>query len=81
MVAVQNNAGGKMLETRALCFFHLRHTAVTRLSEAGCTPQQIAAITGHSIKTVETIIDRYLVRTAELARTAFEKRRAKERNE
>jgi len=73
--------GEERLETRRLCFFHLRHTAVTRLSEAECTPQLIASITGHSIKTVETITDRYLVRTADLARTAFEKRLAKERNE
>ncbi|CAA2138386.1 hypothetical protein OICFNHDK_4177 [Methylobacterium bullatum] len=32
------------------------------LSEAGCNPQQIATITGHSLKTVTVILDRYLAR-------------------
>lgn len=65
-----------------LIFKDLRHTAVTRLSEASATTQEIAAITGHSLKTVETIIDRYNIRTTKMARNAFIKRRnAEERNE
>jgi hypothetical protein len=40
---------------------------VTSLSEAGCTPQQIATITGHSLKTVLQILERYLARTRGLA--------------
>ena len=38
-----------------LHFHDLRGTAVTLLSEAGCTPQQIATITGHSLKTVHSV--------------------------
>jgi hypothetical protein len=40
---------------------------VTLLSEAGCTPQQVASITGHSLKTVHRILERYLARTRGLA--------------
>ena len=50
-----------------LHFHDLRGTAVTMLAEAGCTTPQIAAITGHSLKTVTTIIDKYLARTRTLA--------------
>jgi len=46
-------------------------TAVTLLSEAGCTPQQIATITGHSLKTVHLILERYLARTRGLAEQAI----------
>lgn len=49
----------------------LRRTAVTRLAEAGCTVLEIAAITGHSIKTVESILEVYFVRTAEIAENAI----------
>lgn len=41
------------------------------LSEAGCTTSQIAAITGHSLKTAEGILDRYLARTRALAGAAI----------
>jgi hypothetical protein len=50
-----------------LHFHDLRGTTVTLLSEAGCTPQQIAPITGHSLKTVHRILERYLARTSGLA--------------
>ncbi|MEO4043955.1 site-specific integrase [Hoeflea sp. CAU 1731] len=50
-----------------LHFHDLRGTAVTMLAEAGCTTPQIASITGHSLKTVNTILDRYLARTRVLA--------------
>ncbi|WHQ72804.1 integrase [Methylorubrum extorquens] len=43
------------------------------LSEAGCSPQQIATITGHSRKTVTVILDRYLARTRALAEQAIVK--------
>ena len=46
-----------------LHFHDLRGTAITMLSEAGTTPQQIAPITGHSLKTVAVILERYLART------------------
>jgi integrase len=54
-----------------LHFHDLRGTAVTLLSEAGCTPQQIATITGHSLKTVHRILERYLARTTGLAEQAI----------
>src|SRR5215475_3883612 len=54
-----------------LHFHDLRGTAVTLLSEAGCTPQQIATITGHSLKTVYRILERYLARTCCLAEQAI----------
>jgi hypothetical protein len=50
-------------EMRELTFFHLRHTAVTRLAEVECEAPLISAITGHSLKAVESILSRYLVRT------------------
>ena len=37
------------------------------LSKAGCNLQQIAVITGHSLKTVTVILERYLARTRALA--------------
>jgi integrase len=54
-----------------LHFHDLRGTTVTLLSEAGCTPQQIATITGHSLKTVFQILERYLARTRGLAEQAI----------
>jgi integrase len=54
-----------------LHFHDLRGTAVTLLSEAGCTPQQVATITGHSLKTVSRILERYLARTCGLAEQAM----------
>ncbi|MDH3579639.1 MAG: tyrosine-type recombinase/integrase [Hyphomicrobiales bacterium] len=54
-----------------LHFHDLRGTAVTMLSEADCTPQQIAAITGHSLKYVGQILDKYLARTNALAEQAI----------
>jgi integrase len=65
-------------EMRDIQFRHLRHTAVTRLAEAGCTTPEIAAITGHSLAGVDQILERYLVRTETLARRAFAKRLAAE---
>ena len=55
-----------------LHFHDLRGTAVTMLSEAGCTTPQIAAITGHSLKTVTQILDKYLARTRALADGAID---------
>ena len=54
-----------------LHFHDLRGTTVTLLSEAGSTPQQIATITGHSLKTVHQILERYLARTRGLAEQAI----------
>jgi len=50
-----------------------RDTAVVRLTEAGCTPFEIASITGHSLKTVTTILRHYFVPTATIADNAIAK--------
>jgi integrase len=57
-----------------LHFHDLRGTAVTRLALAQCTVPQIAAITGHSLKDVEAILEtHYLGGTVELAEAAITK--------
>ncbi len=50
-----------------LHFHDLRGTAVIMLAEAGCTVPMIASITGHSFKTVTSILEKYLARTRTLA--------------
>ena len=67
-----------VVATADLQFMHLRHTAVVRLAEAGVDVPSIAAITGHSLKTVTMILERYLIRTATMAKNAFTLRLAKE---
>jgi hypothetical protein len=55
-------------------FDGLRGTAVTRLALVGCTEAEIAAITGHSIRDVRSILDaHYLHRDQALAETAIRK--------
>jgi integrase len=56
-----------------LHFHDLRGTTVTLLSEAGCTPQQIASVTGHSLRTVSQILEHYLAPTRGLAEEAIDK--------
>lgn len=62
------------VRTSELTFMQLRHTAVTRLGEAGCDPQLISTISGHALGSVTHILERYLVRTAVMARLAFQNR-------
>lgn len=64
------------VDTAKLWFMHLRHTAVTELAIVGCAVPQIAGITGHTPKSVEQILSRYLVRTAALAASATTMREA-----
>lgn len=61
-----------------LIFKDLRHTAVTRLAEAGCPTPMIASITGHSFRTCEEIVDRYNIRTTKMAGEGFRLRLAAE---
>lgn len=56
-----------------LTFHDLRGTAVTRLSEAGCTPQEVATLTAHSLRDVGAILDKYLARTDKIAVAAIAK--------
>jgi integrase len=62
-----------------LRFAELRHTAATRLHEAGVDEQGIATITGHTPGSVRAILDRhYLIRTERGAEAAFRRRLAAE---
>lgn len=66
----------------AFHFHDIRGTTVTMLFEAGCNVAEAASITGHSLRTAQTILDRYLARTGVLATAAilkFEGRMNKER--
>lgn len=54
-----------------LNFHDLRGTAMTSLSEAGCTPQQIASITGHTVESVNRMLEVYMARTKDLAAGAI----------
>jgi len=56
-----------------LHFHDLRGTAVTMLAEAGCSNAEIAAITGHSMQHVETILTKYVSLTRDLAQSAMAK--------
>jgi integrase len=63
-----------------LTFHDLRGSAVTRLALAGATPQEIAGVTGHSLRDVSTILDRhYLGDRAALAENAIRRLERKER--
>jgi integrase len=72
---------GNVLPTLATCpsvagkwFLDLRDTAVTWLFMAGCTVAEIATITGHSLRTVQDILDKhYFVRTDAMAQSAAKK--------
>jgi integrase len=62
-----------------LTFHDLRGTVVTRLAIAGASVPQIATITGHSLKDVETILDaHYLLRDGAMAQSAIELLEARE---
>jgi hypothetical protein len=54
-------------------FHDLCGTAVTRLAEAECSAAEIAVITGHSMRDVGAILDKYLARTGTLALAAIAK--------
>jgi integrase len=54
-------------------FHDTRGTTVTRLAEASCTPQEIATITGHSLRDIGTILDGYTARTDQIAIAAITK--------
>ncbi len=67
------------VEMGALKLMQLRHTAVTRMAEAGCSTPEISGVTGHTVKSIDTIIERYMVRTTKMARRAFARRLERER--
>jgi len=56
-----------------LTFSDLRGTAVTQLADASCTNVEIASITGHSLKSVDAILQHYVARTVVQADAAIHK--------
>lgn len=52
---------------------YLRHTVIVQLATAGCTIPEIASVTGHQMQTVHRVLEHYLPRLPELARSAKEK--------
>lgn len=55
-----------------LHFHDLRGTAVTMMAEAGASVPQIISVTGHSLKSATTILEKYLARTRVLASQAID---------
>ena len=56
----------------------LRQTCITALHDAGCVREQIRAITGHTIASINEVLDRYTKLTADQAGAALERRLAHE---
>ncbi|MCB1835919.1 MAG: tyrosine-type recombinase/integrase, partial [Geminicoccaceae bacterium] len=59
--------------TRDVVFQDYRRTCVVRLAMAGCTTPEICAITSHTLKSAEQILEHYLPRNSEMARNAHAK--------
>jgi integrase len=73
--AVKHYAGDPMrIPTAWLTMRTLRHTCITALHDAGCTREQIRPITGHTIASINEVLDRYTKLTAEQAGAALSKR-------
>ncbi len=56
-----------------LHFHDLRGTTCTKLADAGCTPSEIAAMLGWTVKTVNDMLDRYQAMTARQSDSAVAK--------
>ncbi|MBM3548871.1 MAG: hypothetical protein FJX54_18160 [Alphaproteobacteria bacterium] len=54
-------------------FLDYRRSSAVRLAEAGCTTEEIVAITGHDIAHGERILEAYVPRTAVMGRNAIAK--------
>jgi integrase len=68
---IRDAAAAHVPELEGLQFRHFRHTAVTRLATAGVDNKMISRVTGQSIKSIEGILEHYLIGSAELAGEAF----------
>lgn len=66
---VREASGGKHLVLRCL-----RHSCVVQLARAGCTPSEIAAVTGHALSSIVGILSLYLPRDGQIAANAQAKR-------
>jgi integrase len=59
---------------KGLTFHDLRGTAVTRMAQTGCTELEIAAVTGHAVSDVRSILDKhYYSRDPSIAKRAIQK--------
>ncbi|HBF31113.1 tyrosine-type recombinase/integrase [Rhizobium sp.] len=56
-----------------LHFHDIRGTTVTMLFQAGCNLGEIVAVTGHSLRRAQDILDKYLARTSAMADSAIAK--------
>ena len=65
--AVENGA-------RSLLMRWLRHSCVVQLARAGCEVPEIAAVTGHTLASVTSILETYLPRDNKVAENAQRKR-------
>ena len=74
-------ASWRKVKPAGLTFHDLRGTAVTRLAVAGCTVPEIVSITGHSLASVQTILEKHYLhsdpRIAESAVIKLEKHKAR----
>ncbi len=59
---------------RRLLMRWLRHSCVVQLARAGCEVPEIAAVTGHSLSSVTSILETYLPRDNKVAENAQRKR-------
>ena len=71
--AARAKAAEALPEVAELHFHDTRGTAITMLAEAGASVPEIAAITGHSYRSINSILERYLPRTRHLAEMAMAK--------
>ena len=63
----------KIRDVDGLQFRDLRRTAIVNMSRAGCTPQEIASVSGHSINTVAAMLRIYSPPDSTQARHAMNK--------
>ncbi len=73
--AIKHYDGDPMrIPTAWLTMRTLRHTCITALHDAGCVREQIRAITGHTIASINEVLDRYTKLTVDQAGAALAKR-------
>lgn len=73
--AVKHYAGVALrIPTSWLTMSTLRHTCIAALPDAGCVREQIRAIAGHTIASINEVLDRYTKLTADQAAMALERR-------
>lgn len=72
---VRHRAAGARPACADLWFMELRHSAITRLHDAGVDALDIASITGRATASVIALLDKhYLIRSSKQAEAAFKRR-------